>query len=923
MSSKGKCIGILLGLFLTCPVICPSAMGADVKIPKLDLHETKLENGLRVIIVPDHSAPVYAICVTYNVGSRNEQPGHTGFAHLFEHMMFEGSHRVGKGEMDELIFGSGGTMNGSTNEDRTNYYEELPKNELDLGLFLESDRMRSLNITQTNFENQRRTVEEERRERDDNQAYGRTGLELDNLSYDNFAYKHSTIGSIADLNAATVNEVSEFFRIYYAPNNAVLTLVGDFDPAEVLAKVKKYFASIPAHSPPPKVDLVESSHDGERRETIYDPLARLPQIDLAYHIPPGNTAGSYAAQELALILGRGESSRLYQHLVKDEQLASKVTVASEARMGTSQFYITVTPRSGVKVEDLEQGIDREIDAVSQNGVTPEELARAKTQLLRGAIEQRRSVYSTARLIGQYAVYFGDANLVNTVFEKQDAVTLDEVHEVAKTYMVSGERTMIVTLPGGPARASASGAKSEGPSNAAGSKLVRLGLAPVSKDVLRVKLPRPLVQTLPNGLKILFLEDHKLPTVAFRLWIRPGELADPTELPGLASFTAAMLREGTARRSSSEIAAEADSLGMSLSAAGNFGASYTAIGAAGLAPDSARILDLLSDVVLDPAFSPEEVAKYKQRAEAGLELDMASPSVLAQKALRHALYGNTPMAVTLATRESIERFTPADMKHFHDEHYRPGNTLLAVTGDFDTGEMKALVTKYFGEWKGEAEPATAFSATPDAGSARITVVDRPGSVQTYLLGGDRAIARTDPEYYALEVMNQILGDGPESRLHADLREEHGYTYGAYSHIHADIYPGDWYAYSSVRTPVTEGAMEQFRFELKKIAAEPVGPGELGEAHRAIVGSFALSLTDPGVLLDDWLAVEHFQLPMDYWDSYPGEIQKVDPVAVKAVAGKYADANRIQWIAVGDAAQIKDGLAKFGPVRVVDASGNAAP
>ena len=283
---QGLLLALLLGVV--------QAVAGQPKVPRLDFTDQRLENGLRVIIAPDHSAPVFSIAVTYNVGSRNERPGRTGFAHLFEHMMFEGSENVGKGEHFILVLNNGGGMNGTTNEDRTNYFEELPKNQLDLGLFLEADRMRSLALNQANLDNQRNAVQEERRLGIDNQPYGKSELEIDNLSYDNFAYKHSTIGSMADLDAASVDDVKDFFRIYYAPNNAVLTLVGDLDPQETLEKVKKYFAAIPSQPEPPKVDLAEPEHYGERREVVYDPLARLPQLLISYHTPPGDTPENFA-----------------------------------------------------------------------------------------------------------------------------------------------------------------------------------------------------------------------------------------------------------------------------------------------------------------------------------------------------------------------------------------------------------------------------------------------------------------------------------------------------------------------------------------------------------------------------------------------------------------------------------------------------
>ena len=433
-------------VLITLGVLAFVASAADVTVPKIELRDMKLDNGLRVILAPDHTAPVYAISVTYNVGSHDERPGRTGFAHLFEHMMFQGSQNVGKGEHFILVLNNGGGMNGTTNEDRTNFFEELPRNQLDLGLFLESDRMRSLAITQANLDNQRNAVQEERRQGIDNQPYGRAELDIDSLSYDNFAYKHSTIGSMADLNAATVADVADFFKIYYAPNNAVLVLAGDFDPEDALAKVKKYFGNIPSQQTPPKVDLSEEAHYGERRETIYDPLARLPQLISGYHIPAGNTPDNYAAEELAIILGQGQSSRFYQHLVKNKQLATQVGMQTDARIGPSMLYITATPRPGVKMEDLEKGIEDEISAAVTDGVTADELAKAKTQLLRRVIGQRRSSLSTANAIGSYTVYFNDPNLINTMQDKENAVTLEQVNAAAKKYLVRDQRTVVITLP---------------------------------------------------------------------------------------------------------------------------------------------------------------------------------------------------------------------------------------------------------------------------------------------------------------------------------------------------------------------------------------------------------------------------------------------------------------------------------------------
>ena len=433
-------------LLATVLLLAQALAAAEPRVPHLNYTDQRLANGLRVIIAPDHTAPVFAISVTYNVGSHSERPGRTGFAHLFEHMMFQGSKNVGKGEHMILIENNGGDMNGTTTEDRTNYFEMLPKNQLDLALFLESDRMRSLAVNQANLDNQRNAVQEERRLGIDNQPYGKAYLEIDNLAYDNFAYKHSVIGSMADLNAATVADVQDFFRIYYAPNNAVLTLVGDLDSTEALEQVKKYFGNIPSQPAPPKPDLTEPEHYGERRETMMDPLARLPMILMAFHIPAGNTADNYALQVLENILSTGQSSRLYQHLVKDKQLATSVEAQADTRTGPSLFYVVAVPRPGVKPEELENAIEAEISAVRKDGVTGSEMEKARAQLRRQQIQARQSDLYTAMRIGEYAVKFNDPDLINTIFDKYNAVTAAQVKDVADKYLIPRSQAVVLDLP---------------------------------------------------------------------------------------------------------------------------------------------------------------------------------------------------------------------------------------------------------------------------------------------------------------------------------------------------------------------------------------------------------------------------------------------------------------------------------------------
>jgi len=423
-----------------------SALAQASKNPHVDLKETRLANGLRVVTVEDHNAPVIAVNVTYNVGSRNEQPKRTGFAHLFEHMMFQGSENVGKSEHFMLVLNNGGTMNGTTNEDRTNYFEAMPANQLELALFLEADRMRSLAVTQDNLDNQRNAVQEERRIGLDNAAYGKSGEIQQELMYDNFAYKHDTIGSMDDLNAASVADVQAFFKMYYAPNNAVLTVVGDFKTADALATVKKYFEAIARQPDPPAVDMTEPEQKAERRTSVDDVLARAARVAIAYKTVPGNTADFYALQVLGNVLGGGGSSRLNQKLTREKELVTNANSSAQETRGVGGFYVTATPRRGVKTEDVEAAVYEEIGRLQKEPIADWELQKAKSGARRNFINGLQSSLNRANTIGQYSVYYGDPNLINTRLDKVMAVTKEDVQRVANKYLVATNRTVVITVP---------------------------------------------------------------------------------------------------------------------------------------------------------------------------------------------------------------------------------------------------------------------------------------------------------------------------------------------------------------------------------------------------------------------------------------------------------------------------------------------
>lgn len=429
------------------PQAADAASQGGGSLAELPIVRATLDNGLRVVMSPDRTIPTVGIAVYYDVGSRNEVRGRSGFAHLFEHMMFQGSANVAKGEHFQLILNRGGEMNGTTSEDRTNYYQTLPSNELALGLWLEADRMKSLAITQENFENQRQTVMEERRQSYDNQPYAKSWLRINELAYqDYWPYAHSTIGDMKDLENAPLSAVQEFFDAYYAPNNAVLSIAGDFDPEEALAMVKRYFGDIPSRSRPAYEPGPLTPQTEERAETMVDDLAQLPAFHIAYHIPPARDPDHYALELLAMALGDGESSRLYQELVKKRELLSSLHVATDSRRGPDLFSFWAVSAAGKDPKLARKVIFAEFDKIAKNGLTPRELQKAKNRTRSMFVFGLSSTLQRALVLGEFELYFGDAELLKTELDRYLAVTNDDIKRVASRYFAASNRTVLDVVP---------------------------------------------------------------------------------------------------------------------------------------------------------------------------------------------------------------------------------------------------------------------------------------------------------------------------------------------------------------------------------------------------------------------------------------------------------------------------------------------
>jgi predicted Zn-dependent peptidase len=447
-----------------------------------------------------------------------------------------------------------------------------------------------------------------------------------------------------------------------------------------------------------------------------------------------------------------------------------------------------------------------------------------------------------------------------------------------------------------------------------------GKAPVSKEVLKVKLPRAQEATLKNGLQVILLEAHKVPTFNMQLVVLSGGLSDKPEYRGLASFSATLLREGTSKRSSKDIAEQIDALGATLTANSGLSSMTSVVSTSGLVENLDQTLDLFADVIRNPTYPQAEVDKYKTRTLAQLQFQRSIPQFLAAEQFQRAIYGTShPASLIAPPAESLKKLTSKDLAEFHSTYYRPNNAIVAIVGDVTMKEVLPKLEKAFGDWEKGTVPATSIPPAPAQSDSRIYLIDRPGSVQTVIQLGTLGIERTSPDYFAVLLADRVLGGGPSGRLFLNLREDKGYTYGAYSNFGGSRFKGTWVSSSEVRTEVTEGAMKEFMYELNRMRNDVVPAEELDNAKRAIVGSFALSLEQPQALLQNIITQKLYNLPADYWDTYPQKVSAITAADVQRAAKQYLDLGHLQVVAVGDAAKAREVLAKYGKVELYDAEG----
>ncbi len=901
-------------------------------VPNIAFEKYTLPNGLEVILSEDHRLPLVAVNVWYHVGPANEEPGRTGFAHLFEHMMFNGSKHVPGDSHFKMVEGAGGSdVNGTTGTDRTNYFQTLPANQLELGLWLESDRMGYLldSLGQAELSNQQDVVRNERRQSYENRPYGIVDEELNHLLFPKgHPYYASIIGSHADIQAAQLDDVRTFFTKYYAPGNATIALVGDIDKAATKKLVEKYFGPLKAGPKVPKPTVQTPPITAERRAVVTDRI-ELPRLYMAWLTPPIYTQDDANADVAASALGGGKSSRLYKTLVYDRQIAQDVFAYQQSMMLTSTFTIQATARPGHTVEELEKAIDEELARFQAEGPTAAEVERARnaaeTQRVRG-LERLGGFGGVADLLNDYNHHVGDPGFLQKDVARYTAVTPATAKAFAQSLTknsrvvvqgVPGEKKLAPEVPKGEAPTSASkggdGINADAPWRNTPPK-------PAAARALSLSVPKSF--TLANGLTVLLNDRAGLPVVSAALVLKSGSGTNPTGTPGLANFTAAMIDEGTATRSALQIANEAAQFGGTLTTGS--GVDSTQASVTSLTRTFPQMLTLLADVVRHPSFPADEMERQRASRLAQLAQQKENVNAIASAVTAAALYGAShPYGSTeLGTEASVKAVTDDDLRAFWTRNYVPNNAALVVSGRISEAELRPLVEKAFGDWQ-RGIPDVPASVAPATTRASIVLVDKPGALQTQLRAVSIAAPRVTPDFEAMVLANDILGGLFTSRINLNLREAHGYTYGANSQFVFRRSPGFFVVATGVRTDVTAPALSEIVKELGHIR-DGVTAEELTLARDAEMRSLPSEFETSSSVTTTSANLFLFGLPLDHYAKAQARYAALTAEQVNAAARKYIAPDKTLFIVVGDRAKIGAELEKLnlGPIELWNADGTRA-
>jgi zinc protease len=873
-----------------------------------------LQNGLTLIVHEDHKSPIVAVNVWYHVGSKNEKPGKTGFAHLFEHLMFGGSENVKTTYINAFEKIGATDLNGTTNSDRTNYFETVPVTALDYALFLESDRMGHLlgSFDVKTLDTQRGVVQNEKRQ-GENEPYAVARQLITDATWPaRHPYSWTVIGSMDDLNAASLDDVKEWFRTYYGPSNATLVIAGDIDPETARAKVEKYFGDIPAGPPVAHQEAWIAKMSGTHRERVEDRVPQ-PRIYKVWNVPQQGTADAAYLNLVAQCLTQGKNSRLYKRLVYDDQIATDVSAFVDGREIAGQFTIQATLKPGQDLAKAEAAIDQELARLINAGPAADELERVKTtyvaNFVRG-LDRVGGFGGKSDVLAEGQVYLGDPTAYKNRLRLTQSATAAQLQSTAKQWLSDG--VFVLEVVPFPTLKSIS-------STVDRSKLPEVAPPPESK------LPKLQRATLSNGLKIVVAERHDTPVVDAQLVLDAGHAADQFGRLGTALLTMTMLMDGTRSRNALQISAELQRLGAQLQTSSGLDASNVFLSA--IKPKLDDSLALFADVILNPSFPAADFEREKKLLLARIEQEKAQPLAIALRALPVLIYGKghaygNPLTGS-GTSASVGQIAREDLIKFHETWTKPNAATLIVAGDTTLNEIQPKLEKLFAGWRPGDVPKKNLAKVDLPPKAAVYLIDHPGALQSFIIAGDPALPKNSPGEVAIDVMNDLIGGTFSSRLNMNLREDKHWSYGAQSVFFPAKGQQPFVALAPVQTDKTRESLAEMNKEFHDFAAaRPVTTQELQAAVEdrtlRLPGSRESLLSTASTVGE----IVEFGYPDDYFDTYAAKVKSLKIADIQDAARTVIHPDNLIWIVVGDRAKIEAGIRalNLGELHVIDADGN---
>ena len=878
--------------------------------PLIPFAKHVLANGLELVLHEDHSEPVVAVYVYYHVGSSREERGRSGFAHLFEHMLFQGSEHVADNDHFRLIQEAGGALNGTTNQDRTNYFETLPAGHLELALMLESDRMGYLlpAMTQEKLDNQRDVVMNERRQSYENRPYGVVHETLLAALYPPaHPYSWPTIGSMADIRAATLEDVARFFRRWYGPNNATLAIGGDFEPARARELVERWFGALPS-GPPVERHSPEPARLAESRRLVLEDRVQQPQLTLTWPTVPLGHPDEAALDLLADVLSANRSSVLDRALLIDEALATLVTIGHVAQERAGTLTLNLRPHAGVTLGRLEAPVEELLTELALRGVDPRRLARLQRRREGELFRALETVAARTSRLGFDNLFHGEPGRLSLELERRRAVRPEDVLAVLQRYVLGRPRVALSCVPLGRADLAA---PARGAERDAAAPEPDRSRAPVAGDTSPFRAPRLWPAELANGVRVLGARFERVPMTRLSLSVAAGRAAERPGQRGLASLTAEMLEEGTRALTGTELTDELDGLGALLTVAA--GDEDLVLRLSVLDECLPRALELLAELVLAPRFDGQDFERVRRARLVEIETRSDRIGELADDGFARLVFGagHHKSGSPLGTRASVERLQVEDVRAFWSQNAHPTSARLCVVGSLDEARLRPLCARLEEHWtRSAAAPARAGAAAPARRAGlRLHVVDKPGAAQSELRLGHLGLASTDPEFHPLQALNHVLGGAFASRLNLNLREDKGWTYGVHSVFEGGLTPGAFVVSAAVASNVTAAALGEARNELFAIRAG-ITEIEAEFARMSLSRALGRSLESAQARLHFLENVARYGYPFDVLERRLAWLAAMRASDLDALARRHVHPDALEVLVVGDRAQVLAPLQELG-------------